>query len=137
MVASLHSSLRTKVTLWFIVIVLAVGSAGYLGYYRISHLVREEADTRMTDKLGHVVDMLDSPYITGYEPIHDAAGEIIGVYYVGYPLEQLTLIREALAKSGILDSGFFALLDSSNKVIFHTSGTRFDSQISAVTTAHE
>jgi signal transduction histidine kinase/DNA-binding response OmpR family regulator len=259
MVASLHSSLRTKVTLWFIVIVLAVGSAGYLGYYRISHLIREEADTRMTDKLGHVMDMLKatdstymslvrasmgllkseaarqgpsslrpvtqpdgsirddlffgdhpvgasfslvdkvkrimggtatlfvrrgdhfirvstnvlrkngeravgteldpkgkaiakihagesfygvvdilgSPYITGYEPIRDASGAIIGVYYVGYALEQLSLIREALAKSGILDSGFFALLDSSNKVIFHTTGTRFDSQIPAVTAAHE
>jgi hypothetical protein len=32
-----------------------------------------------------VVDILGSQYDTGYEPIKSAAGEIIGVYYVGYP----------------------------------------------------
>jgi len=30
------------------------------------------------------VTILDKPYITGYEPIHDAANKIIGIYYVGY-----------------------------------------------------
>ena len=30
------------------------------------------------------VDILGKPYITGYEPIHDAAKNIIGIYYVGY-----------------------------------------------------
>jgi len=30
------------------------------------------------------VTILDKPYITGYEPIHDAAKNIIGIYYVGY-----------------------------------------------------
>ncbi|MGN5478702.1 Cache 3/Cache 2 fusion domain-containing protein [Cupriavidus basilensis] len=30
------------------------------------------------------VDILGKPYITGYEPIRDPAGNIIGVYYVGY-----------------------------------------------------
>jgi hypothetical protein len=29
-------------------------------------------------------DILGKPYITGYEPIRDSAGNIIGVYYVGY-----------------------------------------------------
>lgn len=33
-----------------------------------------------------VVDILGSQYDTGYEPIKNAAGEIIGVYYIGYPL---------------------------------------------------
>lgn len=33
------------------------------------------------------VDILGKIYDTGYEPIKNAAGEIIGVYYVGYPLE--------------------------------------------------
>jgi hypothetical protein len=28
--------------------------------------------------------ILDKPYITGYEPIRDASGTIIGIYYVGY-----------------------------------------------------
>lgn len=33
-----------------------------------------------------VVDILGAQYDTGYEPIKNAAGEIIGVYYIGYPL---------------------------------------------------
>ncbi len=33
-----------------------------------------------------VVDILGKKYDTGYEPIKNAAGEIIGVYYIGYPL---------------------------------------------------
>jgi hypothetical protein len=28
--------------------------------------------------------ILDVPYITGYEPIKDASGKVIGIYYVGY-----------------------------------------------------
>lgn len=30
------------------------------------------------------VTILEVPYITGYEPIKDASGKVIGIYYVGY-----------------------------------------------------
>jgi hypothetical protein len=30
------------------------------------------------------VTILDHPYVTGYDPIHDASGAVIGIYYVGY-----------------------------------------------------
>jgi hypothetical protein len=30
------------------------------------------------------VTILEVPYITGYEPIRDASGKVIGIYYVGY-----------------------------------------------------
>ena len=30
------------------------------------------------------VTILGVPYITGYEPIKDASGKVIGIYYVGY-----------------------------------------------------
>ncbi|BCG04631.1 hypothetical protein PPGU19_091990 (plasmid) [Paraburkholderia sp. PGU19] len=30
-------------------------------------------------------DILGKPYITGYQPIHDAVGAVVGIYYVGYP----------------------------------------------------
>ena len=28
--------------------------------------------------------ILGKPYVTGYEPIRDASGDVIGIYYVGY-----------------------------------------------------
>jgi hypothetical protein len=28
--------------------------------------------------------ILSKPYVTGYEPIRDASGKVIGIYYVGY-----------------------------------------------------
>jgi hypothetical protein len=30
------------------------------------------------------VDILGKPYVTGYEPIMDGSGKVIGIYYVGY-----------------------------------------------------
>jgi hypothetical protein len=33
-------------------------------------------------------DILGKPYVTGYEPIRDASGGVIGIYYVGYLKEQ-------------------------------------------------
>jgi signal transduction histidine kinase/CheY-like chemotaxis protein len=253
----MHSSLRKKVVLWFIVIALAVGAAAYLGYHRISDLIRREAEKQMTDKLHHVMDVLEATdatymnlvhasmavlkreaarfgppnlrsapgdsrmetlffgdhsvagsfdlvddvtkimggtatiflrqgdryvristnvltpgaaravgteldpkgraiaairegrafhgvvdilgtaYITSYEPIFDASGGVIGIYYVGYPLEQLSTIREALDKSGILDRGFFALLDPANKIIFQSSGGSIPENITQITDAVE
>ena len=31
------------------------------------------------------IDILGTMYVTGYEPIKDAAGKVIGIWYVGYP----------------------------------------------------
>ena len=254
----MHSSLRKKVILWFIAIVLAVSGAAILGYHRISELTRSLAETQMNDKLFHVmdvlsttnstyldlvhasmrvlkaeaarlgqvslqpaepgsptreylyfggrrmngsyglvdevtdlmggtatifirqdehffristnvrrkvdgaravgteldphgkaiahlrkgegfygvVDILGSPYITGYEPILDDNNRVIGAYYVGYPLDQLATIRAALGKSGILDRGFFALLDPEDNIVFQTEGTSFASQIPLVVRTH-
>ncbi|GAT33147.1 signal transduction histidine kinase [Terrimicrobium sacchariphilum] len=67
-----------------------------------------------------VTEILGKPYITGYEPIRAANGEIIGIYYVGYALETLSTIRDALETRGVLENGFFALLDHDDEVVFHT-----------------
>ena len=55
------------------------------------------------------VPILGTPYVTGYEPIKDASGAIIGVYYVGYSQDDLRAKVEgrlAYAKTllGITDS---------------------------------
>jgi signal transduction histidine kinase/DNA-binding response OmpR family regulator len=83
-----------------------------------------------------VVDILGTPYITGYEPIHDDNHKIVGAYYVGYPLDQLATIRDALNSSGVLERGFFVLLDPGDKVIFQPEGTAFATQIPLVVKAH-
>ena len=33
-------------------------------------------------------DILGTTYVTGYEPIRDAANSIVGIYYVGYPVAE-------------------------------------------------
>ncbi|MGA7544949.1 MAG: cache domain-containing protein, partial [Methyloceanibacter sp.] len=35
------------------------------------------------------IPILGTPYVTGYEPIKDASGAIIGVYYAGYSQDDL------------------------------------------------
>lgn len=67
-----------------------------------------------------VVDILGKPYITGYEPIFNASGEVIGAYYVGYALETLATLRETMERRGVLENGFFALLDHNDRVVFRT-----------------
>ncbi|MGH8048053.1 MAG: Cache 3/Cache 2 fusion domain-containing protein, partial [Chthoniobacterales bacterium] len=236
----MHTSLRFKITLWFVLVVFAVTVAGWLGYRRITDQVRTEAELQVHTKISHVMDVLDAtnstymslvyasmqvlkletsrlgppslrkipgtdgavrdelffgdhamsgafevvdrvkelmggtatiflrqgdnflristnvpkagggravgtmldpkgrviaeirrdepfygvvnilgkPYITGYEPIRDASGATIGIYYVGYSLETLTAIHHTLEQRRILDHGFFALLDPDDQVIF-------------------
>ena len=65
-----------------------------------------------------VADILGRPYITGYEPMRDKDGAIIGVYYVGYPLQTLVAIRDAIQERGVLDHGFFALCNEKNQTVF-------------------
>ncbi len=237
----MHRSLRFKVIIWFLLVVLAVGIAGYAGFSRLSGYIRHETEGQMTSKTAHVMDVLDAtnsiyidlvqssmhvlkllcaqkgapalaaaagqdtenlvfgghvasadfsivdkvaeimggtatlfvrrggdfvrvstnvrnddgsravgtvldpggpaikairkgeafygavdilgkPFITGYEPILDAAGALIGVYYVGYPLDTLSSLREVLEDRGLLEHGFFALLDPADKIVLRTRG---------------
>src|SRR5258708_9216952 len=60
-----------------------------------------------------VVDILGSPYFTGYEPLLARNGEFIGITYVGYKAE-LPVLSQALEQSHLLNSGFVAVVDNSN-----------------------
>jgi signal transduction histidine kinase len=66
------------------------------------------------------VDILGTPYLTGYEPMRDSQNSIVGIWYVGYKVDMQAL-QEYIAKSRILSNGFIALMDDLGKVRFHSS----------------
>lgn len=67
-----------------------------------------------------VVDILGSPYVTGYEPIYDGNNpKPIGIWYVGYKTD-LDALSKVISNSRVLDSGFIAMLDSRGKLRFHS-----------------
>jgi signal transduction histidine kinase/CheY-like chemotaxis protein len=68
-----------------------------------------------------IAEILGKPYITSYELIRDASGAVIGAFYVGYALETLNTIRDAIEDRGLLDRGFFVLLDNRDRVVFRTT----------------
>ncbi|QJR81716.1 HAMP domain-containing protein [Alteromonas pelagimontana] len=65
------------------------------------------------------VDILGNPYLTGYEPMLDGSGNVIGIWYVGYSAD-MKFLKEAIADSRILQSGFVALRDSNGSVRIHS-----------------
>ncbi|OIQ96875.1 cyclic di-GMP phosphodiesterase Gmr [mine drainage metagenome] len=64
-----------------------------------------------------VVDILDEPYITDYEPMFDVKGTLIGAYYVGYKVD-MKVLRDAVENTRQLKTGFAAVLDEHNRVRF-------------------
>ncbi|MES2013639.1 MAG: EAL domain-containing protein [Pseudomonadota bacterium] len=64
-----------------------------------------------------MVDILDEPYITRYEPMFDAQGLVIGAFYVGYKVD-MKVLRDAIENTRLLKTGFAALLDDHNQIRF-------------------
>lgn len=64
-----------------------------------------------------VVNILGKPYMTGYEPMKDRSGLIIGIWYVGYPLTAVGNLGNRISTAKILDNGFVALVQSDGTVI--------------------
>ncbi len=69
-----------------------------------------------------VVDILDEPYITRYDPMYDVQGSIIGAYYVGYKVD-MKILRDAVQNTRQLKTGFAAVLDNNNKIRFLSANT--------------
>jgi len=61
------------------------------------------------------VDILGNPFVTGYEPLFDAQGNVVGIGYVGYKAD-LDALSQLLASTRILNTGFVALLDRNGAV---------------------
>lgn len=66
------------------------------------------------------VDILGSPYLTGYEPMYDASGSVIGIWYVGYSAD-LNVLENAIEQSHVLTDGFVALRDAKGNIRMHSS----------------
>ena len=65
------------------------------------------------------VDILGSPYLTGYAPLTNNTGQIIGIWYVGYSAD-LADVFSTIEQSRILNDGFIALLDDKGNIRTHS-----------------
>lgn len=68
------------------------------------------------------VDILGTPYITGYSPIKNSQGETVGIWYVGYKAD-LAALEKAIVDSKIMNNGVIALVDNQDRIRMHSSGT--------------
>ena len=69
-----------------------------------------------------VVDILGQPYISGYDPITNDKGEIIGAWYVGYKVDMRAL-DQAIKKWTFLKTGFAAITDYNQDIRFLSDHT--------------
>lgn len=64
-----------------------------------------------------VVDILGEPYISGYEPMFDQHGAVIGAWYVGYKVD-VKALDQAIKQWSFLDTGFAAIRDYNQQLRF-------------------
>lgn len=67
-----------------------------------------------------VVEILQKPYSTFYEPVRSAEGQVIGVWYAGYSIDSLVALQAEVRRIKILDHGFTAVLDAGGRLMFHS-----------------
>lgn len=66
------------------------------------------------------VDILGSPYLTGYEPMFNSSGDVVGIWYVGYSAD-LNVLEQAIKQSHVLKEGFVALRDAKGNIRMHSA----------------
>ncbi len=54
----MHNTLRTKVVLWFVVILGAMAGAAWVGHAQLQSYLREQMEAQAESRLAHVVDVL-------------------------------------------------------------------------------
>jgi len=65
------------------------------------------------------INILGNPYLTGYSPILDNSGDVVGIWYVGYSAD-MSVLETSIAGAKVLDNGFVALIDDSGEVRMNT-----------------
>ncbi|MDK9706934.1 MAG: Cache 3/Cache 2 fusion domain-containing protein [Desulforhopalus sp.] len=68
--------------------------------------------------------VVNARYITAYEPIRDAANKIVGMLYVGIPLESVTSLRQSIMSTIVGKTGYAWVLDSQGNYIISQHGKR-------------
>ncbi len=64
-----------------------------------------------------LVNILGKPYLTGYEPMYDAQNKIVGIWYVGYPLEQIDSLSESIKGKKVFDNDFYVITNELGTII--------------------
>lgn len=73
-----------------------------------------------------LVEIFGKPYITGYEPLLNDGGEVIGAWHVGYPVQALTNVSATIENAKVLDRGYFALFDDAGELVFKSKSADAD-----------
>lgn len=55
------------------------------------------------------------PFVSVYEPLRDADGEIVGMFFVGIPLDSIDELRRQIMTTRVGKAGYVAILDTSGK----------------------
>ncbi|EIC22881.1 methyl-accepting chemotaxis protein [Thiorhodovibrio frisius] len=78
-----------------------------------------------------LVDILGSPYLTGYEPMRDNQGQVIGIWYVGYKAD-LDVLASYIVESQVMENGFVALVDNLGRVRFNSEHQSEETVLQAI-----
>lgn len=68
--------------------------------------------------------VVNADYITAYEPIKDGANKIIGMLYVGIPLERVKSLRQTIVNMVVGKTGYVWVLDSKGNYVISQQGKR-------------
>ncbi|WP_103030204.1 methyl-accepting chemotaxis protein [Salinibacter altiplanensis] len=79
-----------------------------------------------------IVDILGHKYLTGYEPMYDAQGDVVGIWYMGYELSGMTTLQASVQDTRILENGFLAVLDGEGEMMFNSEHVGSDQLQSAL-----
>lgn len=65
-------------------------------------------------------EILGMPYLAKYEPIFNSQNEVIGIWFVGYPVTGLRFVGELIKNTKIAQNGFLALVDNKGRTLFNS-----------------
>lgn len=65
-------------------------------------------------------------YLSAFEPIRNQNGDIIGAFAASYPFSNLSQLGHRIENTKILETGFFALTDDQNQIVYQSAGTTND-----------